>query len=67
MNILRQVKSLLFSGLVARAATGVYTTLLLIITFRLTCGKMKICSNIKKSQNTMNMTVPSSYCIVNKT
>ena len=35
----------------------VYTSLLLIITLRFTCGESKICSTIKKSQNIMNMIV----------
>ena len=33
----------------------VYTTLLLIITLLFTCDEMKICSDIKMSQNIMNM------------
>ena len=35
----------------------VYTSLLLIITHRFTCGENKICSTIKKSQDIMNMIV----------
>ena len=35
----------------------VHTTVLLIITLFFTCGGKKICSTIKKSQNSMNMIV----------
>ena len=35
----------------------VYTSLFLLIIIRFTCGKRKICSNIKKSQNIINMIV----------
>ena len=39
----------------------VYTSLLLITTFRFTCGERNIRSTIKKSQNIMNMVV--AFCI----
>ena len=35
----------------------VYTSLLLIITLRLTCDERNTCSTIKKSQNILNMIV----------
>ena len=43
----------------------VYTSSLLIIKLRFTCGERKICSNIKKSQNIMNMIAvsPRKFCI----
>ena len=41
-----------------------YTSLLLIITLRLSCGERKICSTIKKSHNTMNMIVDTLLRLV---
>ena len=35
----------------------VYTSLLLTIMLRFTCGQRNICSTIKKSENIMNVTV----------
>ena len=40
-------------------AAQIYQFLSLLITLRFTCGERKICSNIKKSQNIMNMIVGS--------